>query len=203
MRRYNYAANNPVKLIEPDGRAPQEWQDVTSDTVLGALVHIVLQTVVQVRLGVRGIPSLTELPTLPGGSKQHPNDPNYASKIDHTVLTPAFPMNVGFWVAQNYENKPDSKAGDLSDYQAYKYQSEVQLYSKYTPKEFPYGLDTVVEARPGSFIEEIDKEERATGIPEKDLPLAPVEVITPTVSMRINIRLEDSTSGRKVRGEVF
>lgn len=133
--RYDYASNNPVKLIDPDGRqtttAPgggsgggAGWVDVPSGGVLGGLVHIVTLAVLQERLLFRFPPilSLAEYRTLEGGSKSRPGG-DTTGEIDLAVLTPKIPT-VNHWVTDVYELNPDDMSGQMRDSKVYSYQSE-------------------------------------------------------------------------------
>jgi RHS repeat-associated protein len=219
--RYEYVKNNPVRLVDPDGRSPvaapgggggaddnSGWIDVEQGAELGKLVHDVALAVLQTRLTLRGLPSEGEYRTLPGGSKNDPlvgKDAENAAeanpdkvwtqgRMDLAVFTHTIPT-LNQFVAHVYELKPDNKASNLTDGKAYEFQSETQLYSKFFP-------DAQVVAQPGSIIEDLDKQDKQN--PQGNGILDPIELKTKLGDVRIKFRLEDSDAkGNKVRGLIL
>jgi RHS repeat-associated protein len=127
---YVFVTNNPVRYADPDGKDEKQPTATGSYTTpnnrgdLGTLIHKLVLTTIQLRLAALDVPSATEVPTLPDGSKNMGT--THSGRVDLAILL-ADSNKPGSYKADVYDLKPH-KVDAYSDYQ-----TEVHHYTEHFP----------------------------------------------------------------------
>lgn len=203
---YAFVDNNPIRLIDPDGKDPIEplgpvfplpssddsdtssWEDQKNSSALGALVHWVVLFQLQGRLASEmGVDSYVKHCTLPGGSAKTPFTET-TGEVDLTVVLPNI-ARPGTVIAQLYDLKPDNPS-DMR-----KGQQQVRHYSNFFPSELKDGT-RVSEKLVGGVLEDFEKVN-----PDLFRPLVyENEYIKVKISIRLPSAAEGGEAGGKLRG---
>jgi RHS repeat-associated protein len=183
---YTFVVNNPIKLVDPDGAAPQR-----SNTKFmppnrgdrGTFIHAIVLRTLSRRLDRIKIANQYEIETLPGGTKNIKT--NHNGSVDLALFTKD-PKKKNEYRADLYELKPHSPY----DYQ--EYVSEVDHYTEYFPKKV--GSYKVSEARIGTALEILE-------VVAPQL-FDPIEIETSFAELTINIALAVDNNGDILPGVI-
>jgi RHS repeat-associated protein len=184
---YSYVLNNPCRFIDPDGADEKEPKDPggsfmpSNQSDFGTLVHTIVLKTMSARLQVLGVPSATEVETLPDGSK-NPNSQNPGS-VDLALFIPD-PKVKDENQAHLYELKPRNP----SKYQ--EYVSEVHHYTEHFPKKV------------GNYVVSQPKIGTALNIADKVAPqlFDPIVIRNGEYEATINIALAKDNNGATIPG---
>jgi RHS repeat-associated protein len=150
---YVFVKNNPVKLIDPDGRDPQDaaggWIKGDNTGVMGTAIHKATLAELAIRSTTElKIPATFEARTTKGGSRNVRS--NYRGRVDFVQLFPD-PKALGDAIAQIYDLKP--KTTDPATIQEYISQVDHYTDYKFEEKQLGFNVTQLQFGRVLSFVE--------------------------------------------------